>query len=169
VFTRRKESLRAREFPLLIRGKKRRGTLYYSKEKDARDKKAPEKALAMVRKEFEGIAVALAREGRGRKPEAKSTRRKLEKLLEERRCEKFVEWRFTGGRGVRRLKWTVDAKAVKEAEKLDGKYVLVTTLDKSPKEILELYRSRDGVEGSFRLLKGPIKIRPIWSRNSVHI
>jgi transposase len=169
AFTRGKESLRAREFPLLIRGKKRRGILYYSKDKDARDKKARAKALAAVRKEFDGIAAALAREGRGRKPEAKSTRRKIEKLLEERRCEKLVEWKFTGGRGGRRLKWRVDEKAVKEAEKLDGKYVLVTTLDKSPKGILELYRSRDGVERAFRMLKGPIKIRPIWSRNGVHI
>lgn len=58
---------------------------------------------------------------------------------------------------------------MKEAEKLDGKYVLVTTLNKSPKEILELFRSRDGVERSFRMLKGPIKIRPICSRNGVHI
>src|SRR3990172_1866270 len=169
AFTRGKESLRAREFPLFIRGKKRRGILYYSKEKDARDKKARAKALAAVRKELDSIAGALSREGRGRKPEAKSTRRKIEKLLEERRCEKLVEWKFTGGRGGRRLKWRVDEKVVKEAEKLDGKYVLVTTLDKSPKEILELYRSRDGVERAFRMLKGPIKIRPIWSRNGVHI
>jgi hypothetical protein len=83
AFTRGKESLRAREFPLHIRGKKRRGILYYSKEKDARDKKARAKALAAVRKEFDSIAGALAREGRGRKPEAHSTARKIDRLLED--------------------------------------------------------------------------------------
>lgn len=169
AFARGKEVLRAREFPLFIRGKKRRGILYYSEAKAKRDKKAREKSLTVVRRELDAVSAAMSREGRGRKPEARSTRRKIEKLLEERRCEKLVRWKFTGGRGGRRLKWEVDEDAVKEAAKLDGKYVLVTTLDKSPKDVIELYRSRDGVERSFRLVKGPIKIRPIWSRNEVSI
>jgi transposase len=80
-----------------------------------------------------------------------------------------VKWKFTGGRGGRRLKWWVDKKTVRQAEKLDGKYVLITTLDLSALEILELYRARDKVERAFRITKEVIKIRPIWNHKESHI
>ncbi len=169
AFTRGKETLRAFELPLDIRGKRRRGILYFSEEKAVRDKQAREKALADVRRQLEAVAASLAREGRGRKPGAHSTARKIDRLLEDRHCVKLVKWKFTGGRGGRRLKWWVDEKAVRQPEKLDGKYVLITTLDLSALEILELYRARDKVERAFRIAKEVIKIRPIWNHKELHI
>ena len=68
-----------------------------------------------------------------------------------------------------RLKWELNQTALKEEEILDGRYWLVTTLDASPKEVLEIYRSRDGVERAFRITKETIKIRPIWNRTEEHI
>lgn len=59
--------------------------------------------------------------------------------------------------------------ALKEEEILDGRYWLVTTLDHSPKEVLEIYRSKDAVERAFRITKETIKIRPIWNRTEEHI
>lgn len=59
--------------------------------------------------------------------------------------------------------------ALKEEEILDGRYWLMTTLDVSPKEVLEIYRSRDAVERGFRITKETIKIRPIWNRTEEHI
>lgn len=169
AFTRGTETLRAFELPLHIRGKRRRGILYFSAEKAARDKKQRMKTAALVANALDGIAAALAREGRGRRPEADSTRRKIERLLEDHRFEKHVSWKFTGGRGGRRLQWNFVLRAEREAEKLDGKYVLITTLDLSPKEILELYRARDKVERAFRITKEVIKIRPIWNHKESHI
>jgi hypothetical protein len=45
----------------------------------------------------------------------------------------------------------------------------MTTLEVSPKGVLDLYRSRDAVERGFRITKETIKIRPIWSRTEQHI
>ena len=58
---------------------------------------------------------------------------------------------------------------MQDRELLDGKYVLFTTLDLSPKEVLETYRNRDTVERAFRTSKQSIKIRPIWNQKEQHI
>ena len=59
--------------------------------------------------------------------------------------------------------------APKEEEVLDGRCWLVTTLDVSPKEIIEIYRARDAVERALRITKETIKIRPVWNRTEEHI
>jgi len=76
---------------------------------------------------------------------------------------------MVGGRGGRRLRWNIDQEGMREAEMLDGKYWLVTTLKASPKEVLEIYRSRDAIERAFRITKETIRIRPIWNRKEEHI
>jgi len=45
----------------------------------------------------------------------------------------------------------------------------VTTLDDSPKTVIETYRARGAVERGFRITKETIKIRPIWNRTEQHI
>jgi len=45
----------------------------------------------------------------------------------------------------------------------------MTTLEVSPNEVLDLYRSRDAVERGFGITKETIKIRPIWNRTEQHI
>ncbi len=58
----------------------------------------------------------------------------------------------------------------KEHKHLEGKFLLQTThLDKSPKEVLEIYRSKDGVEKAFDIIKNLIKVRPIrhWNEDRV--
>ncbi len=92
-----------------------------------------------------------------------------ERLLEDKSCNSLIEWRLVGGRGGRRLKWNLNQKGMREAEMLDGKYWLVTTLNVSPKKVLETYRSRDAIECAFRITKETIKIRPIWNRKEEHI
>ncbi len=100
---------------------------------------------------------------------ARSTRRKVERLPEDKDCVGLVRFAFAPSRGGTRFKWARDNKAIRERAKTDGKYVLVTTLDKSPTEVLELYRTRDRLERAFRLTKGTLQIRPIWSRNKERI
>jgi transposase len=65
--------------------------------------------------------------------------------------------------------WELNQEAIKEEEILDGRYWLMTTLEVSPKGVLDLYRSRDAVERGFRITKETIKIRPIWNRTEQHI
>jgi len=44
----------------------------------------------------------------------------------------------------------------------------MTTLDIPPKDVLEIYRSRDVVEHAFRITKETIMIRPIRNRMEEH-
>jgi hypothetical protein len=50
-------------------------------------------------------------------------------------------------------------EAVREDEIPDGRYWLMTTLHVSPKEMLDICRSRDAVEWAFRITKESIKTR----------
>jgi len=169
AFTVKDEVLQAKEFRIEIGGRDRRCILYYSKDKADRDKKSRDIRLAKVREEMDAVASSLSREGRGRRPTRNGVEGRIALLLEKHHCERLIEWRLVGGRGGRRLKWEVNKDALREEEILDGRYWLVTTLDVSPKEVLEIYRSRDAVERAFRITKETIKIRPIWNRTEEHI
>jgi uncharacterized membrane protein len=61
------------------------------------------------------------------------------------------------------LNWRIDAEALKQAMVLDGKFLLVTN-DRtfSGAEMVARYGQKDKVEKSFRTLKGPIRMRPIF-------
>ena len=168
-FALKDEILQAKEFSVEIGGKERRCILYYSAEKAERDRKSREIRLARVRDGLGEIAASLTRKGAGRKSTKNGVEGRIALLLEKNHCEKLVEWRLVGGRGGRRLKWELNQEAIKEEEILDGRYWLMTTLDVSPKEVLDLYRSRDAVERGFRITKETIKIRPIWNRTEQHI
>ena len=169
TFVLKDEALQAKEFSIEIGGKDRRCILYYSEDKAERDRKSRDICLAKVRDGMDEIASSLSRKGAGRKPTRNGVEGRIAVLLEKYHCERLIEWRLVGGRGGRRLKWELNQAVLKEEEILDGRYWLVTTLDASPKEVLEIYRSRDGVERAFRITKETIKIRPIWNRTEEHI
>jgi len=169
AFTLKDEVLQAKEFGIEIGGRDRRCLLYCSADKAERDRKSREMRLAKVREGMDAIASSLSREGRGRRPTKNSVEGRIALLLEKYHCERLIDWRLVGGRGGRRLKWELNQASLKEEEILDGRYWLVTTLDDPPKEVLEIYRSRDAVERAFRITKETIKIRPIWNRTEEHI
>jgi transposase len=61
------------------------------------------------------------------------------------------------------LRWDLDRRALLAAMRKDGRYLLVTndpTL--SPRQMLELYRQKDGVEKDFRIAKSDLQISPIY-------
>jgi len=64
----------------------------------------------------------------------------------------------------------VDEKAMKEAGKLDGYWMLVTNLtDVSAKDIIQAYRDKHIIESSFRDLKSFVEIAPVYVWNEVHV
>lgn len=164
-----KEDIRFKELSIPIGGKDRRCILYYSEEKAKRDAKGRERKLKQAEKELKDIQDKLARKGRGRKAKKKAIEKKVDKLLSDLKITSFIGYRFVGGRGGRRLKWWRKEKALRDADYLDGKYILVTTLTAPAKEILEIYRSRSSVERAFRITKESIRIRPMFNRKEQHI
>lgn len=56
-----------------------------------------------------------------------------------------------------------DVEKLREEEKLDGYYAIVTSeLDKSDKEIIEIYRGLWRIEESFKVTKSDLKARPVY-------
>ena len=56
-----------------------------------------------------------------------------------------------------------DDKKLREEEKFDGYYAIVTSeLDKSDKEIIDIYRGLWRIEESFKITKSDLKTRPIY-------
>jgi transposase len=65
---------------------------------------------------------------------------------------------------------TLDTQKIKEEEKYDGYYVIVTSeLDDSDEHIYEMYRGLWHIEESFKITKKVLGTRPIWLRTIEHI
>jgi transposase len=75
----------------------------------------------------------------------------------------FIQVDLSGKDGHLTLSWRIDGEALKQAMALDGKFLLVTndrTL--SGAEMVALYGQKDKVEKSFRTLKSPLRMRPVF-------
>ncbi len=61
--------------------------------------------------------------------------------------------------------YDIDEKALKQAELVDGKLMLVTNVtDLTPKEIVQRYKSLADIERGFKVLKSEIEIAPVYHR-----
>jgi len=64
----------------------------------------------------------------------------------------------------------IDEKALKRAEMLDGKLILVTNMpDHTPQEIISRYKALSDIERGFRVLKSEIEIAPVFHRKPERI
>jgi len=65
--------------------------------------------------------------------------------------------------GAINLHWQVNEAALYQAEKKDGRYLLVTNdWSLTHQEMLTLYRDKDGVEKRFTICKGDLKVSPVY-------
>ncbi len=61
--------------------------------------------------------------------------------------------------------YTLDEKALRQAELVDGKLLLVTNVtDLAPREVVARYKSLADIERGFRVLKSEIEIAPVYHR-----
>ncbi len=61
--------------------------------------------------------------------------------------------------------YSVDAAALKQAELMDGKLMLVTNVaDLKPREVVQRYKALADIERGFRVLKSEIEIAPVYHR-----
>lgn len=61
------------------------------------------------------------------------------------------------------LRWQVDTFQLWQAMQQDGRYLLVTNdLSLCPRQMLTLYRSKDGVEKRFRVTKSDLQMSPMY-------
>ena len=71
---------------------------------------------------------------------------------------------------VIQLRWQVDQRALAACERHDGRYLLVTnhpTL--TPREMLALYRAKDGGEKNFTVCKKDLRVSPVYLHTDARI
>jgi len=70
---------------------------------------------------------------------------------------------YANHQGQVHLRWGLDRYALWKADQRNGRYLLVTNdWSLSPKQMLALYRQKDGVEKRFTVSKSDLKVSPIY-------
>lgn len=66
--------------------------------------------------------------------------------------------------------YSIDKEKIKEEEKFDGYYAIVTSeLDMPDRKILDIYRGLWRIEESFKITKSELKTRPVHVSTREHI
>jgi len=99
--------------------------------------------------------------GRGRRSSDRGAYQRFHKALLEKQMTRFIKTDL----GSPSFTYSVDEEALEQAERLDGKLLLVTSLsDMTPEEVVHRYRSLADIERGFRVLKSEIEIAPVYHR-----
>jgi transposase len=142
--------------------------IYYNPKKATQDAKDRKKRIEKAKKEVEKIQERI---NKGTLKKELIIEKKVIKALKFHKVNLYYQTKVEmKGKPSPRIILEPKDPVFKEKERLDGRFLLQTThLDKSPKEVLELYRSKDGVEKAFNIIKNLIKVRPIrhWNEERV--
>lgn len=102
--------------------------------------------------------------GQPRLTTVKAVQRSVNARLRLSQVAEFVQVTvYEGSDGQVELFWQINAEVLAQAERMDGRYLLVTndrTL--SPHEMFRLYRAKDGVETCFPICKDDLAISPLY-------
>jgi hypothetical protein len=94
----------------------------------------------------------------------KSVQRSLNARLRASKVADFVQTTvYETAIGQVNLLWQLDEAALAQAERLDGRYLLVTNdWSLSHQEMFQLYRQKDGVETCFHICKDDLEVSPLY-------
>jgi transposase len=99
--------------------------------------------------------------GRGRKLSDSGAKARLYHEVKEAHLAKIVKVDLKG----ELFNYTIDEKALKQAQLMDGKLMLVTNVnDLNPAEVVQRYKALADIERGFRVLKSEIEIAPVYHR-----
>ena len=138
----------------------------YSAGKARLDEQYRQKALQKLQKELSNIQQKI---NTRRYKKASYVLSRIEKAKKGNHAQKLVDVTLTGKDGELQMSININEKAIQEAKKLDGKYVIATDRCLNPSQILTLFKQRDCCEKRISVLKGPVRIRPIFLQNQDRI
>ena len=110
------------------------------------------------------LATLRSRIGQPRLTTVKSLQRSLNARLKQSNVARFfLTDILQSADGQLSLHWVLNQQALAEAERKDGRYLLVTNdFSLSHHEMFRLYRQKDGVETCFHLCKSDLKVSPLF-------
>ena len=98
---------------------------------------------------------------RGRRATDRGAYSRFARALADAELTRFVRADFNADR----FSYDIDEAAITQAERFDGKLVLLTSVtDFSASEIIDRYKSLADIERGFRVLKSDIEIAPVFHR-----
>ncbi|MBK1725446.1 IS1634 family transposase [Halorhodospira neutriphila] len=101
------------------------------------------------------------RPGRGRRSTDRSAHRRFHQMVLRQQMSSIVQ----ADLGAETFRYDIDEAAWAAAERMDGKLLLVTSLEAyEPTEITARYRALADIERGFRVLKSDIEIAPVYHR-----
>jgi hypothetical protein len=99
--------------------------------------------------------------GRGRKLSDSGAKARLYHEVKEAHLAKIVKVDLKG----ELFSYTIDEVALKQAQLMDGKLMLVTNVkDLNPAEVVQRYKALADIERGFKVLKSEIEIAPVYHR-----
>jgi transposase len=93
----------------------------------------------------------------------------IEKAKKGSHAKNLVDVSLTGEDGELELNISINEVNLLQAKRLSGKYVIATNQKLTPNQMLILFKQRDYSEKRISVLKGPVKIRPIFLHNDNRI
>lgn len=138
-------------------GKERSVTVYSNRERGIRECDARNEALSEINDELQTLA------SRSSSLSEKIIRESAKRIISE--YEKFVDFGINRTPEGPRLWWKFRKRQIRELEKMDGRYLLLTTDPSlSTKEVVNTYLEKDFIEKVFRTLKTLEEIEPVRHR-----
>ncbi len=146
-----------------------RGIVVLSERKAERDRKRREGAIKSILSKLEEIRVKKLNGRKWMNPEF--VRKKVDAVIQSKASyEHLVRAEVDGEYGHLSLTYDLDKEELERESRLDGKYVLATTLrDWTAERVFEGYRSRYLVEARVRNIKNEIAVRPVFLHNDERI
>jgi transposase len=168
----RKRGYRAAEMPVEFshggRTVETRGIVVLSERKSELDRKRRDDAVAWMETKFEEIRSRL----NGRKwKDPDFVRRKVDSVLKRRQNYAHLFRTKVGGEyGRASFTYGIDEELLERDSRLDGKYVLATTVEAwSAERVFEAYSSRYLAESRIRNMKNDLVVRPVFLHNDGRI
>lgn len=147
---------------------KKRYILCFNPEKFLQERKNRFAKIESIKKYLEQKNKQLS-EAKGKR-HRELLREKLKRYLEKRGAQKIFQLRLIAKGKSFHICYRIVEKAIPEASKLDGTYVIMSNVKKaSPEILIQSYRERMEIERSFHRLKSFIELRPIYHHNEHRI
>jgi len=143
-----------------------RTLVVHSERKAEDDREGREKALKKIEEHLGKIAGYLNRRRYARGEYVKG---QVEAVLKPP-FGRYIGYELAGEDGELTSHWWRKEDALKEREKLDGKYMVATDLKEKPvEEVFSLHKEQHVVESRHRNMKTDLVLRPIWLQNDKRV
>jgi len=141
----------------ILYGKARNLIIYTNRERGVRDANSRNEALSSINDALEDL------EKKGSSWSEKRLHSEIKKIVGE--YGRFINTKVSRKKTGARISWKFNTRKIREAERTDGTYVLLSTDESlSAKDVVNQYLEKDFIEKVFRTMKTTEEVEPVRHR-----